>query len=110
MANTFKNSIASAVGTSEVDVYTVPSATTTTVIGFTVANIHTSNIVVDIKVTDASTSGTAYLIKGATVPVGGGLVPIGGDQKLVLEQSDVISVTSNTASSADVIVSVLEQG
>jgi hypothetical protein len=37
------------------------------------------------------------------------LVPVGGDQKVVLETTDIIKVTSDTASSADVIVSVLEQ-
>lgn len=109
MANTFKNAVSSAVGTSQTSVYTVPSATTTTVIGLTIANIHNAAITVDIQVTDASASTTVYLLKGATIPVGGGLVPIGGDQKVVLEQSDVLSVTSDTASSADVIVSVLEQ-
>ena len=41
--------------------------------------------------------------------MGGALVPIGGDQKVVLETGDIIKITSNTASSADAIVSVLEQ-
>lgn len=109
MANTFKLAVSSAVGTSQTSVYTVPSATTTTVIGLTVANTHTAAITVDIQVTDSSSATTVYLLKGATIPAGGGLVPIGGDQKVVLEQSDVLSVTSDTASSADVIVSVLEQ-
>jgi len=109
MANTFKNSISVAVGTSETVVYTTPAATLTTVIGLTVANTHTSTIVVDIKVTDTSNTLSAYLVKGASIPVGGGLVPIGGDQKLVLETTDTISVISDTTTSADVIVSVLEQ-
>ena len=39
MANTFKNAAAAATGTSEVSVYTVPSSTTTTVIGLTCANV-----------------------------------------------------------------------
>jgi hypothetical protein len=38
MANTFKNAAATATGTSEVSVYTVPSSTTSTVIGLTCAN------------------------------------------------------------------------
>ncbi len=109
MANTFKNAVSSAVGTSQTSVYTVPSATTTTVIGLTVSNIVASDISVDVVITDTSTTTSVYLVKGATVPVGGALVPVGGDQKIVLEATDVIKVTSNTASSADVIVSVLEQ-
>ena len=49
-----------------------------------------------------------YMVKSATVPVGGALVPIGGDQKLVLEPTDVLKVISSLAASADVIVSLLE--
>jgi hypothetical protein len=109
MANTFKNSVSSAVGSSTTSVYTVPSATTTTVIGLTISNITNSNITVDVEVTDTSNTTTVFMVKGATVPVGGALVPIGGDQKVVLETTDIIKVTSSAASSADVIVSVLEQ-
>jgi hypothetical protein len=109
MANTFKNAVSSAVGTSQTSVYTVPSGTTSTVIGLTIANRHSADIAVDIQITDTSAAVTAFLVKGATIPVGGGLVPVGGDQKIVLEASDIILVTSDTASSADVIVSILEQ-
>lgn len=109
MANTFKNAISAAVGTSQASVYTVPSATTTTVIGLTVANRTASSITVDVEVTDTSASTSVFLVKGAAVPAGGALVPIGGDQKVVLETTDIIKVTSSAASSADVIVSVLEQ-
>jgi hypothetical protein len=34
----------------------------------------------------------------------------GGDQKLVLEAGDFLSVTGSSAAAFDVIVSVLEQG
>ena len=44
MANTFKNAVSSAIGTSQTSVYTVPASTTTTVIGLTVANITASSI------------------------------------------------------------------
>jgi hypothetical protein len=49
-----------------------------------------------------------YLIKAAPVPVGSSLVVVGGEQKVVLNASDVLKVTSNTASSADVALSILE--
>jgi len=109
MASTFKNAVSSAVGSSTTSVYTVPAATTTTVIGITISNITASNITVDVTVTDTSSTTTVHLVKGATVPVGGALVPVGGDQKVVIEATDIIKVTSSAASSADVIVSVLEQ-
>jgi hypothetical protein len=54
-------------------------------------------------------SGTDYyLVKGATVPVGGTLVIVGGDQKVVLVASDALKVVSSTASSIDAVTSVLE--
>ena len=109
MANTFKNAVSSAIGTSQTSVYTVPSATTSTVIGLTVSNITSSNITVDVVVTDTSASASVHIIKGSTVPVGGAVVPIGGDQKVVLEATDILKVTSSASSSADALVSVLEQ-
>jgi len=39
---------------------------------------------------------------------GSSTVLVGGEQKLVLEANDFLSVTSSLANSADVIVSVLE--
>ena len=109
MANTFKNAVSSAIGTSQTSVYTVPSATTSTVIGLTVSNITGSDITVDVVITDTSASASVHIIKGATVPVGGAVVPIGGDQKVVLEATDILKVTSSASSSADALVSVLEQ-
>ena len=83
-----------------------------TVIGMSVANILTSQIAVDV-ILDASgrTSGAedaVYLVKGAPVPAGGSLVVVGGDQKVVMEPGDIITVTSDTASSADVVLSHLD--
>ena len=106
MANTFKNYLTTGVGTSATTVLTGATGAQTTVIGMTIANIDSNSITVSVTVNDGSS--TAYLVKNATVPVGGALVPIGGDQKLVLESTNVIQVQSSTASSADVILSVLE--
>jgi hypothetical protein len=110
MANTFKNAAAAATGTSEVSVYTVPSSTTTTVIGLTCANVtSTSPIKVSIRVYDASATAHFYVVKNAEIFEGGALVAVGGDQKLVLETGDIIKIISDTASSIDTIVSVMEQ-
>ena len=110
MANTFKNSAVAATGASEVTVYTTPSSTTTTVIGLTCANITTTSpIKVSIRVYDSSATAYYYIVKDAEVYTGGSLVAVGGDQKLVLETGDLIRVVSDTASSVDTIVSVMEQ-
>ena len=47
-----------------------------------------------------------YIVKSATVPVGGSLEAIGGN-RVVLIASDALKVVSSAASSADVVVSVL---
>jgi hypothetical protein len=109
MANAFKNAVTASIGTSNVDVYTAPASTTTTVIGMTVSNRTASVINVDVSVTDTSSGTTGFLIKSAPIPVGGSLVVVGGDQKVVLETTDKITVVSDTATSADAVVSVLEQ-
>ena len=106
MPNTFKNSTVNAVGTSAVNAYVCPAATQTTAIGMTIANLNTNAITANIMLNAAGSN--VYILKSATIPPGGALVPIGGDQKLVLEAGDFIHVNTSIALSADVIVSVLE--
>lgn len=112
MANSFLSETQTAIGTSPVTILTCASSTETTIIGLSIANIVTSQITVDV-ILDASgrTSGaedSVYLVKDAPIPVGGTLVAVGGDQKVVLEAGDIITVTSDTASSADVVLSHLD--
>lgn len=106
MASTFKSSVAKSVGTSANSIYTVPSVTTTTVIGWNLCNTTTNPVTVDLYFTRSSVD--YYILKGSTVPVGGALVPVGGDQKLVLQAADVLKVLSSAASSVDATVSYLE--
>jgi hypothetical protein len=107
MANTFKNRTLRAVGTGATDVGAVVAASTqTTLIGMTVANITAG--VISVTVTLGDGTNTTNIVKTAPIPTGGSLVVLGGDQKVVLMTGDKITVTSNTASSADVIMSFLE--
>lgn len=108
MANVFKNSVKGPVSTTALTIYTTPNATATTVIGVNVANIISSNINVDVEITDSSANITKYLVKGAVIPAGSSTILVGGEQKVVLEEGDSIQVTSNQPDSADVIASVLE--
>src|SRR5210317_2278972 len=104
MANTFKLITDSAVGTSAATVYTCPASTATTVIGLSLANIISTSITADIQV-ENNDGDNIYIVKDAPIPIGGALVAIGGDQKLVLNESDVLKVTSSDASSVDVALS-----
>ncbi len=108
MANVFKNSMVSGVGTTGVVAYTTPTATTTTIIGVSVANINSNNISVSVMARDSSENKTVYLVKDALITPNSSTVLVGGEQKVVLEANDFLSVTSSLASSVDVIVSALE--
>lgn len=108
MANTFKRKLSRSVGTTltAIDSYTVASSTQVTVIGLAVANTSSAQVLVDATVNDGTND--TYLVKQAPVPSGGALVIIGGDQKVVLETNDSIKVKSDTASSIDAVMSILE--
>jgi hypothetical protein len=106
MANLFKSFPSKDVGTSAATIYTCPSATQTTVIGLSVANTTASPITTDAYITRSAVD--YYLIKSGVVPVGGTLVIVGGEQKVVLEPSDVLKVVTSAATSADVACSLLE--
>ena len=101
MAQVFKNYTQASIGTTPTTVYTVPGATTSIVIGLNLANRTTNTI------TASAQLGSVYIIKDAPIPGGGALSVLEG--KIIAEAADTIVVTSNTASSTDAIVSVLEQ-
>lgn len=109
MPNNFKNDVTSGVGASLTDIYTAGTGVTATIIGMTCANTTNSSVNVTVKVTDTSAGVTASVVETAPVPSGGSLVVIGGNQKLVLETTDVLKVQSSASSSIDVVVSILEQ-
>jgi len=108
MANLFKRFISANVGTTfeAIGGYEVPAANVATVIGLSIANRSNTGITVD-AVLSNSTQAT-YIIRNAPVPFGGTLVAVGGDQKVVMQVGDSIEVVSDTSTSADVILSLLE--
>ena len=110
MANNFKvvtKDGSSVNANTDMTIHTGASSTETTIIGMTVANIVNSQITVDVKLENAS-GDNVFMVKNAPIPAGSSLVVVGGDQKVVLEASDVIKVQSDTANSADTILSILE--
>lgn len=106
MASTFTSYVAKDVGTSPVSLITVPAATADTVIGLSIANTTAASITADVYVTRSAVN--YYIIKGVSIPTGSTFIMSGGDQKIVLIASDVLKVVTDTATSADVIASVLE--
>lgn len=106
MANTFKLKTKANVGVTTENVYVVPSATTTTVIGITLANISGSGINVGVGITRASSDDISVL-KNVPIPQGSSLEIMQGN-KIVLEATDTLTVKSDSSSSLDVAVTIME--
>ena len=106
MANTFKLKTKANVGTTTSDVYVVPSATTTVVIGVTLANTTGSSINVGVGVTRASTD-DVNLMKNVPIPQGSSFEFMGGN-KVVLETTDTLTAVSDVNNSLDVALTIME--
>ena len=117
MANTFRLHTADAIGTSAVTVYTVGSGISTIILGLILGNVTGSavNATVTLESNTDHDDGAGSdfnndnveLVTNAPIPAGGSLESLGGG-KLVLQTTDVLKVTSDTASSIDVALSIME--
>ena len=108
MANTFKRFTQREIGNTltQIDSYAVGSGAVATVIGLTCSN--TSGDAVDVDVTLNDGTNDFYIVKNCPLPSGSTVILIGGDQKVVLDEKDLVQVKSNTATSADVVMSMLD--
>ena len=108
MANTFKNATkagGAVAADTDMTVYTVPSSTTTVVIGLTISNLASNSITVDVKLEPAS-GDNIHIGKNLPVPSGSTINALSG--KLVMQTADVLKVQSDTANSADIATSIME--
>ena len=76
-------------------------------IGNTTANAITSTVTLSSDTSDTETNADVELVTNAPIPAGGSLETLGGG-KLVLQTTDVLKVTSDTASSIDATLSIME--
>ena len=106
MANTFKLKTKANVGTAPSDVYVVPSATTTVVIGVTLANTTGSSINVGIGINRGS-SDDVKLMKNVPIPQGSSFEFMAGN-KVVLETTDTFTAESDVNNSLDVALTIME--
>ena len=107
MANTFKLKTKANVGITTQNVYVVPSATTTVVIGITLANVSGAGCIVGVGITRPSADDVKVL-KNVPIPQGSTLEFMQGN-KLTIEGTDTLTVNSDTNSSLDVALTILEQ-
>jgi hypothetical protein len=109
MANTFKTKTFDGSSTNAdtlMSIYTVPSSTTTIVLGLTLANL-TSNTI-EVTVTYTNNDGdNVNITKLAQVPGKASLEIMSGN-KYVMETSDILKVKSSAANSLDTTLSIME--
>ena len=108
MANTFTRKTSQNIGASatQIGAYTVPSSTTAIAIGLTCTNTTGSAITANVFLANATAN--TYIVANAPISSGASLIPIGGDQKIVLITGDKIYVQSSAATSIDAILSIME--
>ena len=117
MANTFRvvsHDVMSASSGTPEDLYTVPSSTTTIVLGLVLANVHTAAVTASVKlVSDTSGGGrtatntTTFLAKSVPIPVGGSVHILSGN-KIVIETTDKIQVDCSVSDKVSVTMSIME--
>jgi hypothetical protein len=120
MANDFKRFTVSdvniSVGASASAVYTVPAGAGSTalesiVIGITLSNKTSAGVTASVFLDNFSGSNDVFIVKDASIPAGSSLEVMSGN-KIVLQNNgttgDVLRISSNTATSIDATVSVLE--
>lgn len=109
MANTFTRKLSRGIGASPIQVgsYTVAANTTAVVIGVTVTNTSGSAITANVFLQDNAAANT-YIVANAPISSGASLVPIGGDQKIVMITGDKLWVQSSASNSVDAILSIME--
>ena len=112
MANTFKVKTNSAMPTSAgtpLTLYTVPSSTTSVVLGLMLCNINTSQVTADVQLvsdtSDTETNETVFLAKDIPIPAGSSIELLAGN-KVVMEAGDALSLTAS--GSSDIAVSIME--
>ena len=117
MANTFRMTNETNVTTGLETLYTVPSSTTSVILGIMMSNTSTGTIKGSVQlVSTTSTSAnsgasnaneTTYLIKDAPINNASSLEIMAGN-KVVLQTGDILKAQSDTASALDIIISYME--
>src|SRR3990167_167230 len=109
MATTFLRRTEKAIGITPILIggYVVPASKATTIVGLNVCNITPGTVTANVAIANSSAI-IVYLGVNVKIPAGSSFVPIGGDQKVVLQIGDSVHVAANTASSLDVYLSMVE--
>ena len=104
MAQNFRRFTSNGVGTAAATIFTANSYDT--VVGISLANVNANAITVHCYINDGSND--ISLVKDVSIPAGSALQVLDGGAKFVVQSGDALKVVSDTASSVDVWVSVVD--
>jgi hypothetical protein len=114
MANTFKvktDAAAPASAGTFDTVYTVPSSTTSIVLGLMVCNVKTSQVTASVRLNtntvDTETNQTVLLVQDVPIPVGSSVELLAGN-KVVMQTTDFLEIDCDTTAGVDVTLSIME--
>ena len=110
MDNTFNSVTSGSVGTTLTNVYTCRGSTTTIILGASLANTNSNPIGGSVKLAKTGAGSGAddvFIVKQAPIPVGSSIEVMAGN-KVVMEAADILQFQSDTSSSLDVTISMLE--
>ena len=108
MANIYKNiqAVISSAG-SDVDMYTAPDETTSIIKSIKLYNTHSSNLVVDIKVYDLSST-TDFEYDSVTVTTDNSVDLLTFNNVLILEAGDILKMQTPTTNVVKMTAAVLQ--
>jgi len=116
MANTFKvitRDVAPAVAGTPETLYTVQSGSTVIILGLTLANVHSAQVLGSVQLVSTTTqtgqtqNTTSHIIKDIPVPVGSSVEIMAGN-KIVLNVGDIIKIDCSVADKLSVTMSYME--
>jgi hypothetical protein len=113
MTSVFKNNLTANIGSSLTTVLTSNASANTTIIGMSLTNTTTEQVLVSIRLTDPNGGGigvpvSAYYIKNVSVPANQSLRVINGGEKLIVAPTTVIEMQSTVNDSIDLVMSWVE--
>jgi hypothetical protein len=107
MPTFFRHSVETGIGTTPVDLVSIPDGVRATVIGCNLVNVTESVITTSVYVVDVSST-QAYYVKDVIIPPDTSLKVITQGEKLILPTGTILRCESSAASSIDATVSYVE--
>tara|TARA_R100001443_G_scaffold81351_1_gene88285 strand:+ start:122 stop:481 length:360 start_codon:yes stop_codon:yes gene_type:complete len=117
MANEFKvitRDVMSQSADTDETLYTVQSSKTIVILGMLIANVHTAQVTVTVKLTSTTTqtsqtqNTTTHLIKDVPIPTGSTFELMQGN-KIIANAGDIVKVACSVADKVSVTMSYMEQ-